>query len=121
MNRSKNKEVQNFLEEIMATDQEKFAIVEKLREIISRNFKETKERIMYGGIMFSNENGEDWAGVFVYKNHVSIEFGQGFKLDDPKKELEGSGKQRRHLKIKSISDIDEKNVSFFIKEAVALT
>ena len=51
MNVSKNKEVQDLLEEIMVIDEEKSAILEELREMIFTNFEETNERIMYGGIM----------------------------------------------------------------------
>ena len=82
MNVSKNKEVQDLLEEIMVIDEEKSAILEELREMIFTNFEETNERIMYGGIMFSSEKDEDWGGIFSYKNHVSFEFGQGFLLYD---------------------------------------
>lgn len=88
----------------------KSAILEELREMIFTNFEETNERIMYGGIMFSSEKDEDWGGIFSYKNHVSFEFGQGFKLDDPDKILEGTGKERRHIKIKSFSDIEGKKL-----------
>lgn len=64
MNVSKNKEVQDLLEEIMVIDEEKSAIIEELREMIFTNFEETNERIMYGGIMFSSEKDEDWGGDF---------------------------------------------------------
>lgn len=38
---------------------------------------------MYGGIMFSP--GDDFGGLFVYKNHVSFEFGNGAKFVAPHK------------------------------------
>ena len=53
-NESKNKKVQVFLEEVMSYDEEIFFILEELREIVFTQFKETNERMMYGGIMFSN-------------------------------------------------------------------
>ena len=39
-------------------------------------------------------------------------------MKDPNKLLEGSGKFRRHLKIKSKEDISNKDVDFFVKQAV---
>jgi len=39
-------------------------------------------------------------------------------MRDPDRLLEGTGQYRRHLKIKSLSDIKDKNVSFFIKQAI---
>ena len=67
--------------------------------------------------MFACE--KDWGGVFVSKNHVSFEFTEGFMMNDPDRFLEGTGKKRRHLKISSISDISDKKVDFFVKQAVA--
>jgi len=115
MKESKNKQVQNFLEEIMMIDDEKYSIMQELRGIVFKIYKETSERMMYGGIMFSIV--DDFGGIFIRKNHISFEFGNGFKMNDPKKSLEGTGKFRRHLKILSLSDINEKKVDFFVKQA----
>ena len=38
-------------------------------------------------------------------------------MKDPKKLLEGTGKFRRHLKIKSFEDVSDKEVAFFVKQA----
>jgi uncharacterized protein YdeI (YjbR/CyaY-like superfamily) len=118
MNLSESKEVQDFLEEILATDEEKSSILKELREIVFTNFEETNEKIMYGGIMFSNQRDENWGGIFAYKNHVSFEFTEGFKLQDSNNILDGAGKKRRHIKIKSLADIEEKKVESFIKETI---
>ncbi len=116
MEKSKNKQVQEFLEEIMMFDDEKFNILQKLREIVFRNYKKTEERMMYGGIMFSFKG--DFGGLFVRKKHISFEFGNGFRMNDPNKILEGTGKFRRHLKIKSLADIEEKKVDFFVRQSL---
>ena len=94
----------------------KFLILQTLREIVYSNFPETSEKMMYGGIMFSLE--DDFGGLFVRKNHVSFEFGSGIYMNDPYKILEGSGKFRRHLKIRSFSDIEDKKVDFFVKQSL---
>jgi hypothetical protein len=74
------------------------------------------ESMMYGGIMFSLD--EDFGGIFVRKNHISFEFGNGYTMKDPDKLLEGTGKFRRHLKIIAFSDIEDKKVEFFVRQAV---
>ncbi len=116
MKKSKNAQVQNFLNKIMMFDDEKFNILQKLREIVFSNYPKTNERMMYGGIMFSIE--DDFGGLFVRKNHISFEFGSGAFMNDPHKILEGTGKFRRHLKIRSLADIKDKEVEFFVKQAV---
>jgi len=116
MNKSKNDKVQNFLEDISMMDQEKFEILQDLRKIVFSNCPETNERMMYGGIMFSIKN--DFGGVFVSKNHISFEFSFGVNMKDPHNSLEGTGKLRRHLKIRSINDIEDKKVDFFVKQVL---
>jgi hypothetical protein len=118
MKNSKNQEVQNFLKDLSIMSEEKYKIIQELRKLVFNHFPKTNERIMYGGIMFSLE--EDFGGVFASKNHVSFEFGKGFRMDDPYKNLEGSGKYRRHLKIKTFSDIKSKNVDFYIKQVLLI-
>ena len=69
MKKSKNEQVQKFLEEIMMFNDEHYDILQKLREIVFKVYPKTSERMMYGGIMFSL-NG-DFGGIFVRKNHIS--------------------------------------------------
>lgn len=114
MDKSKNEQVQKFLEDILMIDPVKFEILQKLRKIVFTNYPKTNERIMYGGIMFTLEN--DFGGVFASKNHISFEFSFGVNMKDPHKILEGSGKLRRHLKIRSVSDIEDKKVDFFVNQ-----
>jgi len=116
MKKSKNEQVQKFLDETNLIDGDKHKILQKLREIVLDIHKTVNERMMYGGIMFSLE--KDFGGIFVSKNHISFEFSFGYKMNDKKKLLEGTGKFRRHLKIKSLSDIKGKDVVFFVKQAV---
>ena len=63
-------------------------------------------------------DGRDYGGTFVSKHHVSFEFSRGYSLDDPDGLLEGTGKYRRHLKIRELSDIEDKSVKFFVKQAI---
>jgi len=113
----KNEEVKNFLKGIMIIDTEKYNSLMEIREIVFNIYPETDERIMYGGIMVS-VNSEDFSGLFVRQKHISLEFSNGFLMKDPNKLLEGNGKFRRHLKIKTKEDIEKKDVFFFVKQAL---
>ena len=77
-------------------------------------------RSMYGGIVFEREPGVHKTmvcGHFVYRNHVSLEFGDGYKFRDPESVLEGKGKYRRHIKLTGAGDIDAKSVRAMIEQA----
>ena len=115
--KSKDEKVQKFLDGLMLSDPEKYDSLLTMRKMVFDIHSHTEERMMYGGIMFSL-NGEDYSGLFVRKNHISFEFGEGYKMEDPHSLLEGSGKFRRHLKIKSFTDIEHKEVAFFVKQAI---
>lgn len=108
--------MQKFLDDTLAHNQEYYTILQKLRDIVFSVYPDTTERMMYGGIMFSQK--EDFGGIFVSKKHISFEFGNGYSMQDPDKVLEGTGKFRRHLKITFLNDIENKNVVFFVKQAV---
>lgn len=119
MRKSKSDQVNNFLDEIIIIDAEKFKILNKLREIVLLSYPNMEEAIKYGGIIFLNNDVV--AGLFVRKNHISFEFTSGVNLSDPDLHLEGTGKLRRHLKIKSLSDIKSKKVDFYVNQLDVLT
>ena len=116
MKKPKDDKVQKFLDEIAMIDSDEYNTLNAIREIVYKTYPKTAERIMYGGIMFSFDT-EDFGGLFVRKNHISFEFIKGFRMKDPNKFLEGIGKFRRHLKIKSKEDVRNKDVDFFVKQA----
>ncbi len=113
-----DKRIQGFLDDLAAIKAHQFEIVQSCRGLVFELSPEVEERMMYGGIMFSLKS-EDFGGVFASKNHVSFEFNRGFELQDPNGFLEGKGKFRRHLKLKSIDDVTSKTVEFFVRQVVA--
>ena len=115
--KSKNIKVQDFLNGIMLSDPEKYNALIEMRKIAFDIHPNQDEIMMYGGIIFSI-NSEHFSGLFLRKNHISFEFSNGFKMKDPNKKLEGKGKFRRHLKIKNYEDIKNKDVVFFVKQAI---
>ncbi len=114
---SDNTRVQAFLDEMQVFDAQKYEILQRLRELVFAANPKVTERMMYGGIMFTL--GDDFGGIFAYKNHVSFEFGAGTTLQDPNQLLEGKGKSRRHLKIASYADIEQKDVDIFVQQTIA--
>lgn len=117
MIKSKDKDVQKFLDEIKTIDAVKSDILIEIRQIIFDFFPKAEEKIMYGGIVFFF-NDEMFSGLFLNKKHLTLEFSNGFLMEDPNDQLEGKGKYRRHLKIFTKEDVLSKGVSYFVKQAV---
>ncbi len=113
--RSKDKNVQDFLDQVRELNLEKSKMMQKLRKIVFAQYPKVSERMMYGGIMFTT--GHDIGGIFVRKYHISFEFGDGVSMNDPDKHLEGKGEFRRHLKLRSMNDIKDKDVAGFVEQA----
>ena len=74
------------------------------------------EAVKYGGVVFLKQK-ELVGGIFVYREHVSVEFSQGSSFPDPDAVLEGKGKYRRHIKLRGLEEIEAKHVAGFIAVA----
>ena len=112
-NMSSQNQITAFLEQLSIADPDKYEIVNGLRNIVVEVFPDVTETFKYGGIMFSLD--ENFGGLFVSKNHVSFEFSYGYKLTSNLK-LEGSGRYRRHLKIKQLDDALKDGVRDLLKQ-----
>jgi hypothetical protein len=115
MEKSQDAAVNEFLRDMAQLNAEKHDILQKLREIVFETCPDASERMIYGGIMFTRAG--DFGGIFASRNHVSFEFTNGFEFSDPDGLLEGKGKYRRHLKIRTLTDIEDKQVRGFVVQA----
>lgn len=104
--------VQSLIEDIRLLGETNHEIVVAVRALVHKTFQSTSEEVKYGGILFSS--GVQFCGVFAYKSHVSVEFGSGARIEDHAGLLEGSGKGRRHLKLKSVADIKNKRLAEYL-------
>lgn len=102
------KSVSALVDDLRLVSEQHYEIVEAVRVLVRRTVVLSSEEVKYGGIMFAS--GIQFAGVFAYKAHVSVEFGSGAKIVDTFGFLEGSGKGRRHLKLRTIADIEDKKL-----------
>ena len=118
MDISDNKRVNEFLLDVESLSKIQFEMVIAIRILFLKANKALIEDVKYGGIVFSGSNGLV-GGIYVYKEHISIEFSDGANFTDLNSILEGSGKKRRHLKIYSQEDVALKNSNYFIKQAAS--
>ncbi|WP_420547079.1 DUF1801 domain-containing protein [Curvivirga sp.] len=112
-----DQKVQNLLEDIKLNSDEKFQMVEGIRSLFLKSGADFNEAVKYGGLTYSL--ADDLAGgIFIYKEHISIEFSHGASFLDENKILEGGGKYRRHIKIREMLDLENKLVASFIQQAI---
>ena len=97
-------------------------ITRELDDIIRDVCPSSVRHSKYGGIVFAREADNPntmVCGHFTYKQHVGLEFSNGYQLDDPDGVLEGNGKYRRHIKLFEPADIERKHVRSMIERAFA--
>ena len=107
-----------FLEDIRLIDPVRHQLIEAIMQQIAQLDPAITSEVKYGGLLFSK--GHAFCGIFSYSQHVSLEFGEGAQLTDTHLALEGGGKQRRHIKLRSQDDIAKKQISFYLKLAYQL-
>lgn len=95
-------------------------IEDAVKEIVDQIAPDVRYVTKYGGEVFCVDPDDDKAfvgGIFANKAHVSLEFSQGASFDDPAGQLEGTGKHRRHLKLRTVGDVDAKGTKALLKQA----
>jgi hypothetical protein len=117
-----NHKTSQLLDDWQSTHPDLYPIVDSIYQRIKQLAPELIETVKYGGILFAQneEESSSVCGVFVYAAHVSLEFTHGAEFDDPFQQLEGSGKFRRHLKFKTPSDLETKQIDTYIALALKI-
>ena len=110
------KSVQSLIEDVRLLGEMQFEVVEAVRSLVKKVTPPANEEVKYGGILFTS--GVQFCGVFAYKEHVSVELSHGAKIADTKGHLEGSGKGRRHIKLRNLNDIAQKGLADYLPLAL---
>ena len=79
-------------------------VAEKLRKLVKRTVAGTKESVNPWKIPTFESDGP-MCFFMVGKNHVTFGFLRGTSLPDPAGLLEGTGKNLRHVKLKTAGDL----------------
>lgn len=101
--------MQTLLEDIRLVSEEHYQIVETVRGLVRAQCWPCAEELKYGGILLSS--GIQFCGVSASKGHVSVDFGMGAGIPDVVGHLEGAGKGRRHIKLRTLSDLQSKRLA----------
>lgn len=107
-----NQKIKNLLEDWQTANPDLYEIANSVRTRILELADTVGEEVKYGGILFAAP--EPFCGIFVYKQHVTVEFSHGVEIEDPHGLLEGKGKGRRHLKLHTLEDIENKHLTDYL-------
>ena len=97
-------------------------LVYELRKLILKMVPGSKEKIYkgWGIIDYQLGGSRDFISIGPQKKYVNLYFMRGIDLPDPGNLLEGSGKNMRHVKIRSSKDLESKQLHKLILRAARL-
>lgn len=101
-------EVERYMEKQKSPQKE---ICQKLREIIFETFPAVKEEMKWGVPTYAN--GKYY--IVALKDHVNLGFSLKGLSKEEQKLFDGSGKTMKHVKIRSLEEIDEKRIEKLLK------
>jgi|SRR5580692_3468359 hypothetical protein len=91
-------------------------VVRGLRSLVKAAVPGTKITVNSWGIP-TFEKKDPFCFYMVGKNHVTFGFHYGTSLDDPERLLEGTGKNLRHVKLRTAEDLEKKGLKELVLAA----
>ncbi len=104
-------------EYINSLPEDKKEIVIALRSIILSIDPSLNESLKWKQPVYSKKG--DICYIFPTGGHVNLGFYRAIELKDPKKLLEGTGKNMRHIKIRSLEEIDKEYFWELVSDAIS--
>ena len=90
-------------------------ILQTIRKLIHETVPQVTEEFKWSRPVFRAE--KDFAYLNTAKAYVTLGFFNFEKLHDPGNRLEGTGKDMRHIKLKTINDIDRNLLTSWFEAA----
>lgn len=92
-------------------------LAQGVREVVKDAIPEAQKRVKEGNPTYIIK-GKNVVNIVHFGDHVNLGFFLGAKLKS--KWLEGTGKGLRHIKVKTVEDIDKKEFARLLKEVISL-
>ena len=102
-----NKEVDDYIAKQKSPQKE---IAEKLRQIILALFPDIKEEMKFGVPWYEGKYY-----IVALKDHVNLGFSLKGLSQKETELFEGGGKTMKHIKIRSLNEIDEKKITQLLR------
>ncbi len=90
-----------------------------LRSFVKKTVPDTRETVNAWGIP-TFEAPDPFCFYMAGKNHVTFGFHFGTSLNDPENLLEGTGKNIRHVKLRTLADLEQKSLRELVLAAARL-
>ena len=94
------------------------AIAEALRGVVRTAVPEATESIKWAQPVYDLNGPMAWMKGFT--NHVGFGFWRGTELDDPDGRLDGDGDRMRHVKLRTVADVDQARLTAWLHQAAGL-
>lgn len=94
-------------------------VVRGLRTLVKAAVPGVKITVNSRGIP-TFEAKDPFCFYMVGKNHVTFGFHYGTSLDDPERLLEGTGKNLRHVKLRTVEDLEKKGLKELVLAAAQM-
>ncbi|MGB7847961.1 MAG: DUF1801 domain-containing protein [Candidatus Acidiferrum sp.] len=94
-------------------------VAQGLRRLVKKTVEGTKESVNPWKIPTFESHGP-MCFFMIGKNHITFGFLRGTSLPDPAKLLEGTGKNLRHVKLRSVDDLRKPALKKLIQAAARL-
>ena len=95
-------------------------IIQALRKLVQRVAPKLEESVKWGNGCWLNGKAPV-AYVYTAPDYVQLGFFRGATLDDPKDLLEGNGQYVRHVKVRTVADIDARAFAALLRQAAGST
>jgi len=95
-------------------------VAQGVRRLVKATAPGTRECMNSWNIPTFEKSDGSFAIFMVSKAHVSLGFARATDLPDPHGLLEGTGKNMRHVKLKSVADLQREGVRELIEQAAKL-
>ena len=93
-------------------------IVERVRVVFKSAGPGVRESIKWAQPVY--EDGGPFAYIKAFPKAVNVGFWRGADLPDPDGTFEGDGDRMRHIKVRTVGDLDEDRLRAWTKEALRL-
>ena len=93
-------------------------IAEDLRRLVLEADPSLKEAVKWGNPVY--EKNGPVCYLAATKAYVSLGFFKGASLTDPGGRIDGTGKKMRHLKVRSLANVEDEQYRAWVREAAAL-